>query len=252
MISKNQVKLIKSLSVKKYRDHEQLFIAEGDKIVRELLHSGIKIHSLYFTEAWAEELKKNKISFNYFQVSEKDLEKISLLENPNKVLAVAHIPSIKLELSPLKNSFTLILDNIQDPGNLGTIIRTADWFGIKNIICSPATADAYNPKVVQSAMGSLLRTKIFYEDLEQVLEQINKELKLPIYGATLGGESIYKLKLNPESILIVGNESKGISPDLLKFVNHKITIPKQDSLAESLNAAIATSIICSEFYRSSI
>lgn len=250
MISKNQMKFIKSLYVKKFRDREGLFFAEGVKIVTELISSGLKIHSLYFTSEWEEEIVKHKNTINAIKISNVDLKKISLLENPNKVFAVAHIPARKLELKNLKDTFTLILDHIQDPGNLGTIIRTAEWFGIKNIICSEETVDAYNPKVIQSSMGSLFRTNIFHLKLKEVLKQIKNEIKIPVYGALLDGENILNKKLNPKSFLLMGSESKGISKELLPFIDERISIKKSgQSYAESLNVAVAASILCYQFLR---
>jgi RNA methyltransferase, TrmH family len=245
MISKNQVKLIRSLHVKKFREHEGLFIAEGEKIVNQLLNSDFKIHSFYFTSEWKGKIEKQNISY---EISDGGLKKISLLESPNKILAVAHIPACKIDIHKFTDGLTLMLEDIQDPGNLGTIIRTADWFGIKNIICSKESVDAFNPKVVQSSMGSLFRMNIVYEDLENVLEQVKKELHIPVYGAVTDGKNIFNKNLHSKCILLMGNESKGISESLLNVVDEKITIPKQGkSAAESLNVAIATSILCYEF-----
>jgi RNA methyltransferase, TrmH family len=250
MISKNQVKLIRSLNVKKFREREALFIAEGEKIVNELFDSSFRIHSVYFTPEWKDGIREHRDLKKLHEISEPDLKKISLLENPNKVLAIVHIPEMEINLKKIKEGFTLMLDDIQDPGNLGTIIRTADWFGIKNIICSKNTVDAFNPKVVQSSMGSLFRINFFYDDLRNVLTQIKNECQIPVYGALLTGENILNKKLNPQSVLLIGNESKGISGNLSNFIDEGITIPKPgSSAAESLNAAVAASILCYEFCR---
>jgi TrmH family RNA methyltransferase len=250
MLSKNQVKFIRSLNVKKFRDKEGYFIAEGEKIVFELLNSQFKTHSVYHTSEWSQTKKQ---SGNFFEVSDAELKKISLLETPNKVIAIASIPKVIPELKKLADDLTLMLDDIQDPGNLGTILRTADWFGIKNIICSNETVDAFNPKVVQSSMGSLFRINIFYADLKEMLSKIKSELKLPIYGAFLNENNLSKEKLNIKSVLLIGNESKGISKQLEAYVNKKISIPSGSlQSAESLNAAVATSILCYEFRRQAV
>ena len=251
MISKKQMKLIRSLNVKKFRESEGLFVAEGEKIIKELFLSPLKIHSIYAVEKWKEVTGKHSENIIYTEISESDLQKISYLENPNMVLSLVYIPERKIDINILKNGLTLILEDIQDPGNLGTLIRTADWFGIKNIICSQKSVDAYNPKVVQSSMGSLFRINIYYENLEVVLKQIKTETKIPIYGAVLNGENILHKKFNPKSILVMGNESKGISANLLKLIDEKITIPKPaTNSAESLNVAIASAILCYEFCKS--
>ncbi|MEO5571080.1 MAG: RNA methyltransferase [Bacteroidia bacterium] len=241
------MKLIRSLNVKKFRESEGLFIAEGEKIVGELLNSPFKIHAVYFIADWKYEEKSTQENI-FYEITEEELKKISMLENPNKVLAIAHIPETKINFKNLPDGFTLMLDTIQDPGNLGTIIRTADWFGVKNIICSNESVDAFNSKVVQSSMGSLFRTNLFYDDLKVVLTQIKKEFKIPVYGAVVDGENVINKKLSQNAILIMGNESKGISSELLNFIDEKITIPKSEkSSAESLNVAISTAILCYKF-----
>lgn len=250
MISANQIKFIKSLSVKKFREREGLFIAEGDKIVKELINSEIKVHSLYFIKDWGFKIEKGNKKNNYFEISEEELRKISLLENPNKVLAIAHYNKEKFELNNIQNNLILMLDDIQDPGNLGTIVRTADWFGIRNIICSEETVDAFNPKVVQASMGSLFRIDLFYMDLKRVLKQIKHETNLLVYGAVLSGENVSSKDLNSKSILLLGNESKGINAGLLEYVDQKISIPGgKAGSAESLNVAVAASVLCYEFFR---
>lgn len=180
-----------------------------------------------------------------FEVNNVELEKISALKTPQGILALVFIPAEqKIEFQHLKNQFSLVLDEIQDPGNLGTIIRTADWFGIKNIICSNTTVDAFNPKTAQSTMGSLSRIDIFYTDLDEFLSSA----KLPIYGALLNGENIYKTNWGKEGLVLMGNEGHGISESLVKKITVPVTIPNFGN-AESLNVAVATSIFCSEIAR---
>ena len=243
MLSKTIVKYIQSLHLKKYRDEHGVFIAEGSKVVSDLLASKQFVcKTICAFESWLGENQELLLSLsadNKFVVNEIELKKISLLQTPNKVLAVFY----KRQSKPpdLKNKFSLMLDEIQDPGNMGTIIRTADWFGIENIICSEDCVDSYNPKVVQSSMGSLGRVNVIYADLE---EFINGNKSVSIYAATLGGTSLYALDKINEGIILIGNESKGINDELLKYAAKQITIPKSGK-AESLNAAVAAGIILS-------
>lgn len=240
MLSKNQLKLITSLQQKKYRIIHGLFIAEGIKVVKELLNSDFVCEFLYCTEDFEHEIKDHKPEV----ISEKDLKKISKLITPNKVFGVFRIPKKK---QVKQEGLILILDAIKDPGNLGTIIRLCDWFGVEQLICSLETVDCYNNKVVQSTMGSLSRISITYTDLKSFLNST----RLPIYGALLEGKNIYKSKLPSEGVLIIGNESNGISDEIKELITHKITIPRFGHLqeTESLNAAAATAILLSEFKR---
>ena len=238
MITKNQVKYIQSLGQKKWRDIEQVFIAEGPKLVNELLIAeNCKIIQLYALKEW---IDNSTTSIESIEVSNDELQKISQLITSNQVLAIAKKIDWKGE-PVIKDNISLVLDEIQDPGNMGTIIRLADWFGVKNIFCSMNCADAYNPKVVQASMGSITRVRIEYTDLPPFLEKNNE---LPIYAATLNGRDITKMEKLNEGLLVVGNESKGISDEILKLVNGNITIPGKGK-AESLNAAVATGIILS-------
>ena len=242
MLGKTIVKYIQSLAHKKVRDEQNVFIAEGPKVVPELLHSNKFICKIICsTKIWMNEnaaLMKN-ISADIFEITEIELEKISLLQTPNKVVAVFFRK--ENELIGLTNNISLMLDEIQDPGNMGTIIRTADWFGIKNIICSNECADAYNPKVVQASMGSLSRVNIIYSGLE---EFIHKNKGITIYAATLSGKPLSAFNKLKEGIILIGNESKGVKENLVKLSAGQITIPKQGE-AESLNAAVACGIILS-------
>ena len=243
MLSKTTVKYIQSLSHKKFRDEEGVFIAEGPKIVAEFFKSGkLKCKAVYATRQWLDENKDLLTGIaqeNIIEVNETELTKISLLTTPNQVLAIFF--KKENEIPGIKNNVSLMLDGIQDPGNMGSIIRNADWFGVKNIICSHECADYYNPKVVQSTMGSLARVNIIYTDLENFLIN-HKEIKT--FAATLDGENISSHTKIKEGIILIRNESKGVSQQLIALCNNKITITKYGK-AESLNAAVACGIILS-------
>lgn len=241
MISKNQIKLIKSLQQKKYRKLYQLFIAEGVKVIQELLNSNYELVELYTTHEIFSNVEKSKINF----ISEVELKSISALVTPNECLAVFIIPE-KVKMDYFETT-QIALDDIRDPGNMGTIIRLADWFGIQNIICSEATVDVYNPKVIQATMGSIARVNVMYCDLKNYLLNV----KVPVYGTLLEGKNIYAEKLMQPSIIVLGNESNGISQEVQHLITHKITIPRFGTLqqTESLNVATATAIVLSEFCR---
>lgn len=240
MLSKNQVKLINSLKKKKFRLQNRLFIAEGVKVVEELIQSDFQLNGLYATAAY---LNKFNIE-NLHIISDKELKSISEFSNPNQVFAIFKIP----EREEIKaTGFTLVLDEINDPGNLGTIIRLCDWFGVDQLICSLNTVDCYNPKVVQASMGSLSRLSIIYTDLIVFLENDIR----PVYGALLEGENVYKTNLLNHAILVMGNEANGISDIIQKVIIKPITIPQfgKNQKTESLNVATATAILLSEFRR---
>ena len=257
MLSKNQVKFIHSLRLKKFREENNLFAAEGTKIVMDIINSPIKVRQIFSTKdfigkIFSENQKDNEglKKVDIIEVSENELKKISNLTSPNEVLAIAEIPKHELSIDILPSRLTLALDQICDPGNLGTIIRIADWFGIENIICSQDTVDTFNSKVIQSTMGSITRVRVHYKDLELILKGLQN--KISIYGALLEGENIYKKKLKETGLILIGNESRGISKKLLPYLTDKITIPQTSFSKEagmSLNAAIAAGIICSEFRR---
>jgi TrmH family RNA methyltransferase len=245
MISKSQISFIKSLHQKKFRKEHRLFIVEGLKSITEFINSKFEIDSIYHIADVMPKLAKLSQKIKLQTISTDDLSKISSLSTPQQLLATIKIPNpeeLKIEL--LNGEFVIALDGIQDPGNLGTIIRTADWFGIKYIICSQDTVEAFNPKVVQASMGSLARVNIVYTDLKDLFSTT----KLPVYGALLEGKSIFKTTFGQEGILLLGNEGKGISADLMKMINFPVTIPRIGS-AESLNVAISASIFCSEIRR---
>ena len=239
MLSKNQIKLIKSLESKKFRKREGLFVAEGPKVVGDLLRAGYQPLAIFSTEPHPDaEL-----------ITDDELHRISFLQHPQEVLAVFHIPTPQESSNfHLPSDICLALDGVQDPGNVGTIIRIADWFGITHIYCSPDTADVYNPKVVQATMGSLAHVQITYCDLVPLL----RDAAVPVYGTLLDGQDIYQQPLSREGVIVMGNEGNGISPEVRQLVSHKLLIPnfnKNTETAESLNVAIATAITCSEFRR---
>jgi RNA methyltransferase, TrmH family len=238
MLIKSQVKYIQSLSHKKLRDSEEVFVAEGPKLINELLSANIPVQQLFAVKEWIQEHRPMAVPVN--EVSDSELERISLLQTPNQVLGIFKKPVFPAH-RPLRNTISLMLDTIQDPGNLGTIIRCADWFGIPHIFCSPDCADAFNPKVVQSSMGSIARVQVTYTPLHELL---SGEPDLPTYAAVLGGTDLRQLPPVKEGIIIIGNESKGISDQVLALSRHRITIPRKGQ-AESLNAAVATGIILS-------
>jgi TrmH family RNA methyltransferase len=245
LISKSDVKYIQSLAHKKFREEEGVFVIEGVKMVGELIAEfPERIVQLYATQQWVDENKAIKpLGFPITIVNEKELLRISQLKTPNQVVATVKI--MPQNMNEDSRGFTLVLDQIQDPGNLGTIIRTCDWFGVQNIICSLDTVDAYNPKTVQSAKGSLLRMNIQYSDLCSYLEA---KQGIPIYAAVLEGKSIHEVQVNGPAIFVVGNEANGISKEVLAFTSNTITIPRKGK-AESLNVAIATAIILSRFLK---
>ena len=235
MISKNQLKTVRQLEMKKYRTREGFFVAEGPKVVGDLLRCGFRPAMLFATAEWN--------GSDAQLVTDDELRKLSFLQHPQQVLAVFPIPDV--QPAAQKSQLALVLDGVQDPGNLGTIIRIADWFGISTIFCSEDTADAWNPKVVQATMGSIARVQIVYCDLQQLL----KDTTLPVYGTLLDGNNIYEQELKPEGYIVMGNEGNGISAPIRQLVTHRLLIPSFRPGAESLNVAIATAITCSEFRR---
>jgi len=249
MISKNQIKRIQSLHRKKERDELRLFLVEGVKTIRELLMLRPElVKEVFATEDFINDnlalLKKADIAFN--AVIERELEQISSMTTPNKVIAICSYFNESKGGFDFKKNFTLYLDDIRDPGNLGTIIRLADWYGISEIYCSLTSCELYNPKVIQSTMGAFMRVKVTYISLAELVT-VN-EIK-SVYGAVLNGKDVYKEQLN-NGLIIIGNEGSGINKENLKLINRPITIPSHEgSGTESLNAAMATAIITSEFFR---
>ncbi|PRD57240.1 TrmH family RNA methyltransferase [Sphingobacterium gobiense] len=245
MLSKAQISLITSLQHKKFRKQHGLFIVEGVKSVLEFLSSEYQIHSLYTTAEARTKMGNLPQKLKCITITTSEFQKISGLSNPQGVLALVHLPtSENFDWASLKQQHNLLLDDIQDPGNLGTIIRTAEWFGIPHIICSMGTVDAYNPKVVQATMGSLARIKIYYTPLADFINRA----EMPTYGALLDGKSIYETNFGNAGLIVMGNEGNGISKEIEETVDHAVTIPRVGN-AESLNVAVATTVFCSEIAR---
>ena len=245
MPSKSQISFIKSLHQKKYRKEHGIFIIEGIKSIVEFIPSAYQIQSIYFLAEYQSLLPKVPPNIKLFEVTTAELEKISTLQAPQSILALVNIPKPSIfDKRLLANDFSLVLDGIQDPGNLGTIIRTADWFGLKNVICSLNTVEVYNPKTVQATMGSLCRVNVVYQDLEELL----KDSSIPVFGAMLNGNSMYETTWGTEGILILGNEGQGVSPEITKLINHPVTIPRVGE-AESLNVAVSAAIFCADIRR---
>lgn len=251
MLSKNTIKFINSLQRKKNRNINNLFIVEGEKMVKELINSELEIDKIFFTKHWEENINQENLIAEI--ITENELKKISSLKTPNNALAIVKIPDYKIDINEIKNELSIVLDDLQDPGNLGTIIRTADWFGIKNIICSQNSADVYNPKVVQATMGAIARVKVHYVDIEEFLANSHFSDNFKIYGTFLNGNNLNETKLNDKGLIIMGNESQGISKNIERFVTEKLFIPNYPAnwkTSESLNVSTATAIVCYEFRRS--
>lgn len=252
MISKNQIKYVHQLELKKYRKQEGVFIAEGHKVVGDLIKSGFVPKQIFATSEWIE---NNNIP-NVIEVTNDELTRLSLQQHPQQVLGIFSIPEESQNsnhqpsiTNPPTSSLSLLLDNVQDPGNLGTIIRIADWFGIDTIYCSEGTVDAWNPKVVQATMGSIARVHIIYIDPITFFNSLPEDF--PIYGTFLDGDNIYTQQLSQHGIIVMGNEGNGISDAVRAHVTNKLLIPDfhHGDTADSLNVAIATAITCSEFRR---
>lgn len=251
MLSKSKIKTIASLKLGKYRKQLGLFMAEGSTNVLDFIAGGLKVEELFATEGWLEKNGKSLKGAICLAVTENDLKKITNLKTPSEVVGIFQIPDNSLPDLNNYDDLAIMLDDIRDPGNLGTIIRTADWFGIRQVICSEKTVDVYNPKVVQASMGSLGRVRVNYCNLEEVIR--SKPDFIKVFGAVLNGTNIDEIPKPHRGIIMIGNESRGISKELLKLIDEKITIPNiplpDGSSAESLNASIAAAIIFYEFRR---
>jgi len=244
-----QIKHIRALQQKKFRMLHGSFVVEGEKIVSELLRSDYSISGIYALQEWMESNRSVlPAGVPAHVISEKDLSRISGLSSPNKVVAVADIPAQQALTPEGWNGLALYLDCIQDPGNLGTIIRTADWFGVEHVFCSPDTAELYNPKVLQATMGSFLRVRVSGTDLPGLLQNI--DIKPVVYGAALNGDNIFHLKPEGPALMIIGNESKGMAKHLDQFVDRRVMIPGRHTGADSLNASVASGIIMAWFFAS--
>jgi len=251
MLSHNQIKYINSLKIKKYRQQHKTFIVEGEKGISELLKSDLQVIKLYAVSKWIDNnheiLSKRNIELQ--EITEEELKKVSDLITPNQVLGIAGIPELDSLRQFQFTGMTLALDGIRDPGNMGTMIRTADWFGINTIICSSDSVDVYNPKVVQATMGSFARVHVFYADLPYFFRDISKDI--PVFGALLEGPDITQKTFTKPGIVLIGSESHGISRELIPYINEPLHIPHfshsgTGNQAESLNASIANGIICYE------
>lgn len=246
MLSQAKQKWIRSLEQKKFRQEQGLFLAEGSKCCSDLLEL-LPCRFLAATSEWLAAHTGIRAT-DLVEATQDEIRKASLLKNPQEVLAVFEIPTYELTSDLLKGNLSLALDNVQDPGNLGTILRIADWFGIRNVLCSVGTVDAYNPKTVQATMGAIGRIRIQYTDLPTFLEYV----QLPIYGTFLEGKTLYEAELQNEGIIVMGNEGNGISPAVEKCITDKLFIPDYpvgETGSESLNVSVATAIVCSEFRR---
>jgi RNA methyltransferase, TrmH family len=251
MISKQKIEQIRSLSDKKERVKSGFFVAEGEKLVFDLLQTSLDMVEFYSTENWLSASYEKKVPGNTIKLKDKEMERISAFKNPSPVLGVFKIP----DSGPITdNSFhgiNLVLDHIQDPGNFGTIIRTADWFGISNVFCSTDCADMFNPKCVQASMGGVARVQAYYLDLQHLLKNA-AEMGIPVFGTFMDGENIFEADLPPEALIVMGSEGKGISAGLEEYLDRRISIPpypRDKKELESLNVAVSASIICAEFRR---
>lgn len=246
-LSKNRIKYIRSLELKKNRKEEKVFLAEGPKLVSDVL-GHFPCHFLAATSDWLR-AHPSIAAGEILEVSAEDLARASLLKTPQQVLAIFEQPDYKPDKEVISHSLCIALDDVQDPGNLGTIVRLADWFGIEHIFCSPNTVDIYNPKTVQATMGGIARVKVYYTLLPELIRMLGD---VPIYGTFLDGENIYEQQLATNGLIVMGNEGNGIGDEVGKLINRKLFIPNfpaERETSESLNVAIATAIVCAEFRR---
>lgn len=247
MLSKNKIKYIHSLELKKNRKEEGVFVAEGFKLVGDLMgHFRCKL--ILATRQWLAADRMVEAE-EIIEVTQDELARVSFQKTPQEVLAVFYQPEYSIDKSVLSNSLCIALDDVQDPGNLGTIIRLADWFGIEHIFCSKGTADVFNPKTIQATMGALARVKVYYCDLPEFISSLND---IPVYGTFLDGNDMYKEELTPHGLIVMGNEGNGIGKEVGSLINKRLFIPNypmERETSESLNVAIATAVICAEFRR---
>ncbi len=251
MLSKQVTKIIQNLEKKKFREKYNLFKIEGDKLVGELLHSSFKIHSILAFPEWIERNRTALTHVNTIETNTREMADISNFQSMPEVIALAEIPEHPLDETELRQNLSIILNGIQDPGNLGTILRVADWFGIRHVFCDTDCAGVFNPKCVQASMGAIFRVKSYYKDLIS-LKKKKKSEDFPVFGTFLDGENIYNSRLSPRGFIVMGNEGKGISDEIRQLTDYKLTIPsfaKNKFSTESLNVGVATGIILSEFRR---
>lgn len=247
-LSKNKIKYIRSLEQRKVRKAEKVFLAEGPKLIEELLPH-FECRLLTATREWLADNSRVDAE-EVIEATQEEINRASLLKTPQQVLALFAQPQYELNMQVIENSLTLALDDIQDPGNLGTIIRLADWFGIENIVCSSNSADVYNPKVIQASMGGIARVKVHYEDLAGLISGLADSV--PVYGTFLNGDNMYQEELSANGVIVMGNEGNGISGQVEKLINRRLYIPNYPpgkESSESLNVAIATAVVCAEFRR---
>ena len=252
MLSKNLIKLVRSLEMKKFRKETNLFVAEGEKLVNDLIASGVECFKIIATEKHAVSLRTNR-DIELVVVDDEELKKVSFLKSPQGIVGLFKQKKCTPDVATPRRELCLALDDVQDPGNLGTIIRIADWFGIEHIYCSIGTVDVYNPKTVQATMGAISRVNIYYVDLPQFLSSLEKSI--PVYGTFLDGKNIYEHKLSSNGVIVMGNEGKGIGSECEKFIDEHILIPNYPAgraTSESLNVSTATAIVCGEFRRRSL
>jgi len=251
MISRQKIDFIRGLARKKEREMAGCFVAEGEKLVLDLLRTTLILREVYCTQEGLSSIQPGRMKVEAIQVSEKEMERISAFKNPSSILALFEIPTYQEVEPPSFDGLNLVLDGLQDPGNLGTIIRLADWFGIGQIFCSENCVDNYNPKCIQSTMGAIARVRVHYLDLTKLLKEAVGQ-NIAIYGTYMDGENLYQTELTTQALIIMGSEGKGISSDLNRFLTKKISIPAYpagSSELESLNVAISAAIVCAEFRR---
>lgn len=244
MITKADIQLVRSLADKRSRDEMGLFVAEGEKLIEEIRSSSLRIRRIFALDGVLQ-------GADVERATAKEMERLSHLKTPSSCIALVEIPRYALKTENLTGRLTLALDDVQNPGNMGTIIRLADWFGISDIVCSLSTADCFNPKVIQATMGAILRVRVHYTDLTHFLEEMQRAGE-PIYGTLLDGENIYKCDLSPHGVVVMGNEGRGIRPATERFIDHRLLIPPYPASrhgSESLNVAVATAVACAEFRR---
>jgi len=254
LLTKTKIQLIRSLEQKKYRDLHRLFIAEGDKTVHELLDSSLIVECILAKTAWLKQLSDSlrKKTKEIIEINDRELSQISFLKTPNQALALVRIPQYHLHMTEISSGLSLYLDEVQDPGNLGAIIRIADWFGIRHVLCGRGCVDPFNPKTVQSTMGAIIRVKTYQVD-ETFFQQLKTHRPdFPVYGTFLNGENLYNAPLLPRAVIVMGNESKGISDVVAQYVVRRLLIPSYPPgrpTSESLNVATAAAIVSAQFRR---